>query len=66
MREYITDKVVDFGKLHILFLTGTGKERYDFILENNPALLKNTPLRFIASMIGITATQLSRIRKKRN
>jgi|TARA_B110000908_G_scaffold43809_1_gene53278 CRP-like cAMP-binding protein len=65
IREYILDKLVDLGKLSILFLAGTGKERYDFILENNPALLKKTPLRFIASMIGITATQLSRIRKNR-
>jgi CRP-like cAMP-binding protein len=66
MRDYIADKLVDIGKLHILFLAATGKERYDFILENNPDLLKKTPLRLIASMIGITATQLSRIRKKRN
>ena len=35
----------------------------DFILENNPDLLKKTSLRFIAFMIGITATQLSRIKK---
>jgi ribosomal protein L10 len=48
-----------------LFLTGTAKERYQFILENKPELLKKFPLRFIASMIGITPTQLSRVRNKK-
>ena len=66
IREYMGEKVVELGRLHLLFLAGTATERYNFILENNPGLLKNVPLRFIASMIGITATQLSRIRKKRN
>lgn len=66
IREHMADRVVDLAKLHLLFLTGTAKDRYNFILENNPSLLKNVPLRFIASMIGITATQLSRIRKKKS
>ena len=65
LREYMADNVVEMGKMRILFLTGTAKERYRLILENNPDLLKNVPLRFIASMIGITPTQLSRIRNKK-
>jgi CRP-like cAMP-binding protein len=65
MREYIADNAVELGKRHLLFLTGTAKERYQFILENNPKLLKKFPLRFIASMIGITPTQLSRIRNQK-
>lgn len=64
IREYIADNMVDLSKLHLIFLTGTSKERYKFILENNPDLLKKLPLRVIASMIGITPTQLSRIRKE--
>lgn len=62
MREYITENAINMGKRHLQFLTGTAKERYQFILENNPNLLKKFPLRLIASMIGITPTQLSRIR----
>lgn len=65
MREYMADRIVDMGKLYLLFLTGSARDRYRFIMENNPELLKNIPLRFIASMIGITPTQLSRIRNKR-
>ncbi len=66
LREYLADNLVEMGKMRILFLTGTAKERYRLILENNPNLLKNVPLRFIATMIGITPTQLSRIRNKKN
>lgn len=66
LREYISDNVVEMGKMRILFLTGSAKERYQLMLENNPDLLKNVPLRFIASMIGITPTQLSRIRNKKD
>jgi len=65
LREYMAENVVEMGKMRILFLTGTARERYSLILENNPDLLKNVPLRFIASMIGITPTQLSRIRNKK-
>ncbi|MEL6660033.1 MAG: Crp/Fnr family transcriptional regulator [Bacteroidota bacterium] len=65
IREHMADSVVEFGKLFFIFLTGTAKERYRFILEHNPNLVKNVPLRFIASMIGITPTQLSRIRNNK-
>lgn len=65
LREYMTDNAVEMRKLHFLFLTGNAKERYRFILENNSNLLRKFPLRFIASMIGITPTQLSRIRKEK-
>lgn len=64
IRENIADSAVELLNLHLLFLTGSAKDRYEFILKNNPSLLKNIPLRFIASIIGITPTQLSRIRKK--
>ena len=64
MREYITENAVQMGRRHLSFLTGTAQERYLFILENQPNLIKKLPLRLIASLIGITPTQLSRIRKK--
>lgn len=64
IREYTADRTVELGKWLMLFVTGSAKDRYQFILENNPKLLDKIPLRFIASMIGITPTQLSRIRKQ--
>lgn len=60
----MADQVAELLKLYILFLTGYASDRYHFILNNNPDLLEKFPLHFIASMIGVTPTQLSRIRKK--
>ncbi|GAA3509961.1 hypothetical protein GCM10022393_23660 [Aquimarina addita] len=63
IREHISEIVVALGKRHLLFLTSDSRERYQFILNNYPTLMKKFPLRLIASMIGITPTQLSRVRK---
>ncbi len=63
IREYIGDRSMELLKRHLMFLNGTAKERYQYILETNPEILKKYPLKYIASMIGVTQTQLSRIRK---
>ena len=65
VRKHLMEQLLELGKYQYLFLTGTAKERYQFVLKNNSELLKKFPLRFIASMIGITPTQLSRVRKKK-
>ncbi|MAZ36510.1 MAG: hypothetical protein CL842_03565 [Crocinitomicaceae bacterium] len=65
VRKFMSKRLFDLTQRQISFLTGGAKERYTFILEQNPNLLKNWPLRFIASMIGITPTQLSRIRSEK-
>ncbi|HHP7241548.1 MAG TPA: Crp/Fnr family transcriptional regulator [Cyclobacteriaceae bacterium] len=65
IREYIGDRAMDLLKRHLMFLNGTAKERYQHLLKSNPSLFKKFPLRFIASMIGVTPTQLSRIRKNK-
>ena len=65
MREHITERALEMGENYLLFISGSAKERYQFILEKNPQLLEKFPLRFIASIIGITPTQLSRIRNKK-
>ena len=62
IRKFMSKRLFEITQRQISFLSGGAKERYKFILEQNPNLLKNWPLRFIASMIGITPTQLSRIR----
>ncbi len=65
VRKHLKEQLLELANSQYLFLTGTAKERYQFIVENNPELLKKFPLRFIASMIGITPTQLSRVRSKK-
>ena len=65
IREYIGDRSMELVKRHLMFLNGTAKERYYYLLAANPSLLKKFPLRYIASMIGVTQTQLSRIRNEK-
>ncbi|MEL6534925.1 MAG: cyclic nucleotide-binding domain-containing protein [Bacteroidota bacterium] len=64
MRKHMTEQIVEVARNQYLFLTGTAKERYQYIRDNHPDLLKKFPLGFIASMIGITPTQLSRVRNQ--
>lgn len=65
IREYIGDRAMELVKRHLMFLNGTAKERYQYILETNPEILNKFPLKYIASMIGVTQTQLSRIRNEK-
>jgi CRP-like cAMP-binding protein len=65
IREHLADQAMKLGKWHISFLMGTAQERYQFILDNYPQLINKFPLKFIATMIGVTPTQLSRIRNKK-
>jgi len=64
IREHLADRAARYSKLQVLFITGNAKDRYEFICENYPHLLLEFPLKFIATMIGVTPTQLSRLRKK--
>ena len=54
---YVESRVVDYLSL-------SPEDRYRKMLETDAKLLKNVPLRYIASMLGITPETLSRIRKK--
>ena len=65
VRKHQKEQLLEMANNHYLFLDGSARDRYQFILKNNPELIKKFPLRFIASMIGVTPTQLSRIRNKK-
>lgn len=54
---YMEGRVVDYLSL-------SPEDRYRKMVEENGKLLKNVPLRYIASMLGITPETLSRIRNK--
>jgi CRP-like cAMP-binding protein len=66
----------DFGR-HILvtgfaalkmrmlsMITDTAEERYERLLNSNPEIFQQAPLKYIASYLGITDSSLSRIRKE--
>ncbi len=61
-RKYVIDKALEIGENYIQFLSGTAKSRYQFIVNRYPNLIHRFPLRLVASIIGVTPTQLSRIR----
>ena len=46
------------------FLTQSPEEIYRQLLEKDPKLIQNVPLKYIASYIGVTPQALSRIRKR--
>ncbi len=45
-------------------ITETAEERYAHLLQANPEIFQNAPLKHIASYLGVTDTSLSRIRKE--
>lgn len=58
--------IIENEKRQIAFATQTSTERYLTFLEEYPFLDKRVPQHHIASYLGITPTQLSRIRKDLN
>jgi CRP-like cAMP-binding protein len=66
----------EFGRLNIInhysilkqrmlsMLQETAEQRYGALINSNPEILQNVPLKYIASYLGITDTSLSRIRKE--
>lgn len=47
-------------------LTLTPEERYNKLILTEPHLIKNVPLRYLASFLGISSRHMSRIRKNIN
>lgn len=60
----ITEKAL-LGKIELknLMLQKDATERYLFLAERYPDLLRRVPLGYVASFLGITQSSLSRIRK---
>jgi CRP-like cAMP-binding protein len=46
-------------------LSMSGEERYQYLQDQNPDLFNQVPLKYLASMMGMTPESLSRIRNKR-
>jgi len=45
-------------------ITETAEQRYHSLLHHNPGIFQASPLKYIASYLGITDTSLSRIRRE--
>lgn len=68
LREYTTSIMVHcMADYQDLFVDRIGKppeDRYRALIEQDPEILENVPLHYIATYLGITPVSLSRIRKK--
>ncbi|WP_442266803.1 Crp/Fnr family transcriptional regulator [Tenacibaculum sp. ZS6-P6] len=65
MGRMILEKlIISEQKYSSLQISHSPKERYLYILENNPELVKRIPLQYLASYLGISRESLSRIRKR--
>ena len=47
------------------FLTITAKQRYDFLMETNPAIIQRLSNKIVASYLGITQESLSRLKAQK-
>lgn len=59
----IENQIFLIDDYRIDLLTLTPEERYEKLLVNEPDLLQKVPLRYLASFLGISTRNMSRIRK---
>ncbi len=63
--RYLEQKwILENERRQISFAVEHGIDRYKAFLKDYPGLINRVPLKLIASYLGITPTQLSRIRKE--
>ena len=60
----IENQIFLIDDYRINLLTLSPEERYNELLKNNPNLLQQIPLHYLASFLGISSRHMSRIRKK--
>jgi len=54
--------VIGMDETRSNLITLTAEERYAFLMKEEPILLQQIPLQYLASILGVTARHLSRIR----
>lgn len=62
-RKLLKSSLIEKDERVIDQLTLTAQEKYRKLLERQPDIIKNIPVKYIASFIGIQPESLSRIRK---
>lgn len=63
-RVWMSGSLFELKQRTISMITDSASERYKALQERHPQILQQSPLKFIASYLGITDTSLSRIRKE--
>lgn len=63
-RTWATSQLFVLKQHSINLLTMSATDRYLELINKRPQILKHSPLKYIASYLGVTDTSLSRIRKE--
>lgn len=63
-RLWMTNSLFHFKQRSVEMVTISAKERYMRLLKEKPQVIQQSPLKYIASYLGITDTSFSRIRKE--
>ncbi len=64
IRKVLEQTLIQFQRALTMFILDNPEERYVKLLSENPAILQRVPQHMLATYLGITATSLSRIRKR--
>ncbi|MDJ1480220.1 Crp/Fnr family transcriptional regulator [Cytophagaceae bacterium YF14B1] len=64
IRKVLEGVLIQFKQTLSLFILDNPEERYIKLLSQNPEILQRVPQHMLATYLGITATSLSRIRKR--
>jgi CRP-like cAMP-binding protein len=63
-RTILVNAYAQLKQRMLAMIQETGEERYAYLLQTNPDIFQQAPLKNIATYLGITDTSLSRIRKE--
>jgi len=63
-RLWMTGKLFQFKQRSLEIITTSAKDRYENLMKEKPQIVLHSPLKHIASYLGITNTSFSRIRKE--
>lgn len=63
-RLWMTGKLFQFKQRSLEIITTSAKDRYEHLIKEKPQVVLQSPLKYIASYLGITDTSFSRIRKE--
>ena len=64
VRKTLEQTLIQFQQALTSFILDSPEERYTKLLSQNPEILQRVPQHMLATYLGITATSLSRIRKR--
>ncbi len=63
-RAWMANSLFEFKQRSVAMIADSATERYHKLMESKPEVFQHSPLKHIASYLGVTDTSLSRIRKE--